>query len=267
MTFLSPSTKSRHLGQESGCGKSVTAQSVLRIIPKPGQIKSGSILFHAIIKLLIYTELTTKTEVRGMKSYDFPEPMTPLSSVHTPGNQIQESTLTHFFFYKKVSNILLSRCCEVGIPMAEKRFDSYPHHLSGGMRQRDDCHGSSCSLVIDREPTTALDVTVQAQILQLMEFKSSTYEYAYISQDLERWISQIILLLCILAESLRSSKEKLFSEPKHPHTCHLLRAFPRLGYSTEINNDRRHADITNLKMNVLFSVSEEIDISNREFLN
>ncbi|MEK9565365.1 MAG: ABC transporter ATP-binding protein, partial [Deltaproteobacteria bacterium] len=171
---------------ESGCGKSVTAQSVLRIIPKPGQIKSGSILFHSKdnqVTDLAALSLNDKKlrEVRGKEvSMIFQEPMTSLSPVHTIGNQIQESILLHTDLDKKASkDLAIEMLTKVGIPMAEKRFDSYPHHLSGGMRQRVMiAMALSCNprLLIADEPTTALDVTVQAQILQLLsEFKSSQH--------------------------------------------------------------------------------------------
>ena len=218
---------------ESGCGKSVTAQSVLRIIPKPGQIKSGSILFHSNdnqVTDLASLSLNDKKlrEVRGKEvSMIFQEPMTSLSPVHTIGNQIQESILLHTDLDKKASkDLAIEMLTKVGIPMAEKRFDSYPHHLSGGMRQRVMiAMALSCSprLLIADEPTTALDVTVQAQILQLLsEFKSSQHmSMLYISHDLGvvADIADNIAVMYLGRVIEITSKEKLFSEPKHPYTC------------------------------------------------
>jgi len=122
---------------ESGCGKSVTAQSVLRIIPKPGQIKSGAIVYHGndgqVTDLASLSPNDKKLrDVRGKEiSMIFQEPMTSLSPVHTIGNQIQESILLHTDLDKKASKELaIEMLTKVGIPLAEKRFDSYPHHLS-----------------------------------------------------------------------------------------------------------------------------------------
>ena len=232
---------------ESGCGKSVTAQSVLRIIPKPGQIKSGSILFHSNdnqVTDLASLSLNDKKlrEVRGKEvSMIFQEPMTSLSPVHTIGNQIQESILLHTDLDKKASkDLAIEMLTKVGIPMAEKRFDSYPHHLSGGMRQRVMiAMALSCSprLLIADEPTTALDVTVQAQILQLLsEFKSSQHmSMLYISHDLGvvADIADNIAVMYLGRVIEITSKEKLFSEPKHPYTCLLIESIPKIGLSKD----------------------------------
>lgn len=232
---------------ESGCGKSVTAQSVLRIIPKPGQIKSGSILFHSNdnqVTDLASLSLNDKKlrEVRGKEvSMIFQEPMTSLSPVHTIGNQIQESILLHTDLDKKASkDLAIEMLTKVGIPIAEKRFDSYPHHLSGGMRQRVMiAMALSCSprLLIADEPTTALDVTVQAQILQLLsEFKSSQHmSMLYISHDLGvvADIADNIAVMYLGRVIEITSKEKLFSEPKHPYTCLLIESIPKIGLSKD----------------------------------
>ena len=232
---------------ESGCGKSVTAQSVLRIIPKPGQIKSGSILFHSndnqVTDLASLNSNDKKLrEVRGKEvSMIFQEPMTSLSPVHTIGNQIQEGILLHTDLDKKASkDLAIEMLTKVGIPMAEKRFDSYPHNLSGGMRQRVMiAMALSCSprLLIADEPTTALDVTVQAQILELLsEFKSSQHmSMLYISHDLGvvADIADNIAVMYLGRVIEITSKERLFSEPKHPYTCLLIESIPKIGLSKD----------------------------------
>ena len=171
----------------------------------------------------------------------FQEPMTSLSPVHTIGNQIQESILLHTDLDKKASkDLTIEMLTKVGIPMAEKRFDSYPHHLSGGMRQRVMiAMALSCSprLLIADEPTTALDVTVQAQILQLLsEFKSSQHmSMLYISHDLGvvADIADNIAVMYLGRVIEITSKEKLFSEPKHPYTCLLIESIPKIGLSKD----------------------------------
>jgi peptide/nickel transport system ATP-binding protein len=161
--------------------------------------------------------------------------------VHTIGNQIQESILLHTDFDKKASKELaIEMLTKVGIPLAEKRFDSYPHHLSGGMRQRVMiAMALSCSprLLIADEPTTALDVTVQAQILQLLsEFKSSQQMgMLYISHDLGvvADIADNIAVMYLGRVIEITSKEKLFSAPKHPYTCLLIESIPKIGLSKD----------------------------------
>ena len=170
---------------ESGCGKTVTAQSILRIIPAPGRIDSGQILFHPPAassssnghEVVDVAKVNpTGREIREIRGKDiamiFQEPMSSFSPVHTIGSQIMEAILLHQSVTKEQARqqtIDLLRL--VGIPGAEQRVDSYPHQFSGGMRQRAMiAMALSCnpSLLIADEPTTALDVTIQAQILDLM---------------------------------------------------------------------------------------------------
>ncbi|HSJ87631.1 MAG TPA: ABC transporter ATP-binding protein [Anaerolineales bacterium] len=167
---------------ESGCGKTVTAQSVLRIIPAPGRIDSGEILFHTpgasngngVVDIAKIN--ATGREIREIRGKDiamiFQEPMSSFSPVHTIGSQIMEAILLHQPVTEaqaRQQTIELLRL--VGISGAEQRVDNYPHQFSGGMRQRAMiAMALSCnpSLLIADEPTTALDVTIQAQILDLM---------------------------------------------------------------------------------------------------
>ena len=166
---------------ESGCGKSVIAQSVMNIVPSPSRIE-GSILFHRegagqpsqpidIAKLAPSGE-----QMRSIRGKDigmiFQEPMTSLSPVHTIGNQILEPILLHSTSNRaEALSIALDMLCRVGIPNPRQRIREYPHQLSGGMRQRAMiAMALSCrpALLIADEPTTALDVTIQAQVLELM---------------------------------------------------------------------------------------------------
>ena len=169
---------------ESGCGKSITAHSVLRIIPHPGRIDSGQILFHPSgssdangNEVLDLAQLNpTGPEIRNIRGKDiamiFQEPMSSFSPVHTIGSQIEEVILLHQMVSPaEARKMTIELLRLVGISGAEQRVDNFPHQFSGGMRQRAmiamalSCHPA---LLIADEPTTALDVTIQAQILELM---------------------------------------------------------------------------------------------------
>lgn len=181
---------------ESGCGKSVKALSILRLIPTPpGRIVDGQILFHRNGDVLDLAKLNPKGKVmRSIRGNEiamiFQEPMTSLNPVFTIGNQIMESIIQH---QKLTKGAARERAVEmlqaVGIPLADQRIDEYPHQLSGGMRQRAMiAMALSCnpSLLIADEPTTALDVTIQAEVLELMnnlrrEFKAAIM---FITHDL-----------------------------------------------------------------------------------
>ena len=241
-----PRGKTLCLVGESGCGKSITAFSLLQMIQRPGRIVDGQITLHREEGPVELTALPAEgKEIRQIRGSEiamiFQEPMTSLSPVHTIGNQIQESILLHTDLDKKASKELaIEMLTKVGIPLAEKRFDSYPHHLSGGMRQRVMiAMALSCSprLLIADEPTTALDVTVQAQILQLLsEFKSSQQmSMLYISHDLGvvADIADNIAVMYLGRVIEITSKEKLFSEPKHPYTCLLIESIPKIGLSKD----------------------------------
>jgi peptide/nickel transport system ATP-binding protein len=235
---------------ESGCGKTVTAQAIMRIIPKPGRIDSGRILFYPTTtpsngdeqNVLDLAKLNPAGKqirnVRGQKiAMIFQEPMSSFSALYTIGNQVMEPLRLHRNLGKREAQEqaieLLDR---VGIANAARRFHEYPHEFSGGMRQRAMiARALSCSpaLLIADEPTTALDVTIQAQILNMMRELQEQFEMAimFITHNLGV-IAQIaddvaIMYLGRVAE--QGSAVEIFDNPKHPYTMGLLRAVPRLG--------------------------------------
>jgi len=220
---------------ESGCGKSVASLSIMRLIDKPGKIVGGEVIFKGE-NLLKKTEEEMR-KIRGSEiAMIFQEPMTSLNPVFTIGNQIIEAILLHQDLSeeeaKKRTIELLNL---VGIPEPERRFTQYPHELSGGMRQRAMiAMAISCNpdLLISDEATTALDVTIQAQILELMK-------------DLQKKIGMAVLFithdLALVAEMANniavtytgkiveySDARSVFKNPKHPYTYGLLRSVPNL---------------------------------------
>jgi len=216
---------------ESGCGKSVTARSILQIVDKPGRIVEGEILFHRDSgKVVDLTGLSaTGKAMRSIRGKEiamiFQEPMTSLSPVHKIGNQIIEAIRLHFDVNKKEARAravdLLDR---VGIPDADRRIDSYVFQLSGGMRQRAMiAMALSCrpSLLIADEPTTALDVTTEATILDLIK---------ELQQDLNMTIMFITHDLGVVAEIADDGDvDTIFHDPKHPYTRALQKSIPKLG--------------------------------------
>ena len=220
---------------ESGCGKSVTALSVMRLVSPPGRIAGGEILFEG--KDLAKIPEHEMRAIRGNRiSMIFQEPMTSLNPVFTVGNQIMEAVQLHLKKSKadaRAHTIEMLR--KVRIPAAESRVDDYPHQMSGGMRQRVMiAMALACNprLIIADEPTTALDVTIQAQIIDLM-------------QELQREVGMSIMLIThdlgVVAEIaddvavMYASKvveyapaKELFANPLHPYTLGLLKSIPRL---------------------------------------
>jgi oligopeptide/dipeptide ABC transporter ATP-binding protein len=222
---------------ESGCGKSVTAQSIMRLIPEPpGRIVHGEILFDGIDLVRLPME-----KVRGIRgnriAMIFQEPMTSLNPVFTVGNQISEMFMLHEKLGRRDS---MARAVEmlrkVQIPAPEKRVHEYPHQLSGGMRQRAMiAMALSCNpeILIADEPTTALDVTVQAQILDLMLGLKQDFDTAIlmITHDLgviAEIASRVVVMYAgkVVEES---GTVDLFEAPKHPYTQGLLKSIPKLG--------------------------------------
>ena len=226
---------------ESGCGKSITSLSVMRLIDSPpGKIVGGKIVFKG-------EDLLAKSEeemrrVRGKRiAMIFQEPMTSLNPVYTVGRQIEEALLIHESMTKKeAKRRALEMLRLVRIPLPEKRFDEYPHQLSGGMRQRVMIAiALACSpeLLICDEPTTALDVTIQAQILALIdELKEKTgTSVMMITHDLGV-ISEIAdeVLIMYAGEIVEyAPKAQLFQNPLHPYTQGLIACVPKLGRDSD----------------------------------
>lgn len=234
VSFTLPKGKTLGIVGESGSGKSITALSILRLIDKSGKIADGEILFNG-------TDLTklSEKEIRTIRGNDismiFQEPMTSLNPVYTIGKQIYEALEVHQGLDKKKGKQRTIELLElVGIPSPEQRFKQYPHELSGGMRQRVMiAMALACNpkLLIADEPTTALDVTIQAQILELING---------LQEELGMSVIMITHDLGVIAETCdyvavmyggqvveyREVKQ-LFKDPKHPYTVGLLNSMPR----------------------------------------
>ncbi|MBN1765948.1 MAG: ABC transporter ATP-binding protein, partial [Sedimentisphaerales bacterium] len=226
---------------ESGCGKSVTALSILRLIPDPpGKIVSGEIFFHDknLLKL-------SERKMRSIRGNDiamiFQEPMTSLNPVYTVGDQIVEAVELH---QDKKGPAAWERATEmlrlVGIADPAQRVKEYPHQMSGGMRQRVMiAMALSCDpdLLIADEPTTALDVTIQAQILDLIRQlqQRNTMSVLLITHDLAVVAENADDVVVMYASKImeKTSVNELFDKPIHPYTQGLLRSLPRLDIKKE----------------------------------
>ena len=233
---------------ESGCGKSILSHSLLKLVPSPGKVVGGEIR---------YTDRRGKTvdvaamppnsrdirRVRGREiAMIFQEPMTSLSMFYTIGEQIGEGIIQHFKVSKKEARErAIEHLRRVAMPNAEKRVDAYPFQLSGGQRQRAMiAMALSCEpeLLIADEPTTALDVTTQAQILRLlkklkaesgMSMLMITHDLGVVAETCQR---VVVMYLGTIVED--APVHKLFAEPLHPYTQALLQSIPRLGHSKDL---------------------------------
>ena len=220
---------------ESGCGKSITALSIMRLVAPPGKIVAGEILFEGrdLLKL-------SNAEMRDMRGNDvamiFQDPMTSLNPVFTVGEQIAEALRLHRKLSRKQARAAAADAMrEVAIPDPELRVNDYPHQLSGGMRQRVMiAMALACDpkVLIADEPTTALDVTIQAQILELLDNLRRTRDLAVllITHDLGV-VAEVADRVAVMYTGKiveESPVNELFARPKHPYTEGLLRSVPKL---------------------------------------
>jgi oligopeptide/dipeptide ABC transporter ATP-binding protein len=220
---------------ESGCGKSVTALGLLGILPRAGKVVDGSAMFEG--RDLVHLSDRQLRRVRGREiAMVFQDPMTSLNPVLTIGRQITEALETHFGMKGKAAQRRAAELLDrVGIPTADKRVRDYPHQFSGGMRQRAMiAMALACrpKLLIADEPTTALDVTIQAQILDLLRALVAEENAALIliTHDLG-----VVAGMCERVNVMYAgmfmetgSATQLFAEPRHPYTVGLLQSIPRL---------------------------------------
>jgi peptide/nickel transport system ATP-binding protein len=234
---------------ESGCGKSITARSILRIIDRPGRIMEGEIFFRrqkgqngtTADGMIDLVQLDANgPEMRAIRGAEialvFQEPMSSFSPVHTVGNQIIEAIELHQRVTRRQAHgIALEMFHRVGIPLPDQRLNAYPYQLSGGLRQRAMiAMALSCnpSLLIADEPTTALDVTTQAQILNLMRELQRAFGMAImiITHDLgvvaEMADDVVVMYLGRVVE--QAPVDDIFHAPKHPYTQALLRSIPHI---------------------------------------
>ncbi len=230
---------------ESGCGKSITALSIMRLIAPPGRIIGGEITFDGknLLKL-------SDAEMRQIRGDDiamiFQDPMTSLNPVFTVGEQIAEALRLHRRLSRKAARAAaIEAMREVSIPDPARRVDDYPHQLSGGMRQRVMiAMALACDpkLLIADEPTTALDVTIQAQILELLDGlrKSRKLAVLLITHDLGV-VAEVADRVAVMYTGRiveESPVEKLFARPKHPYTEGLLRSVPKLTSASVAKKER-----------------------------
>jgi peptide/nickel transport system ATP-binding protein len=255
---------------ESGCGKSMTAKAVMQMVPRPGKVVGGEVLYHRPVRgngssqrseIIRVTELDPDgNEIRRIRGGEiamiFQEPMSSLTPVYSAGFHIREAVTLHRLLplkkvgdqmtdtiqqYRKVTKeeareIGVDMLRKVGIPKPEERVDAYPHQLSGGQRQRVMIAISlSCepTMLIADEPTTALDVSIEAQILDLMRELQATVDMAIM------FITHNLGVVAEMAEEInvmymgkvveRADTDTVFYEPKHPYTRALLRSIPRIG--------------------------------------
>jgi peptide/nickel transport system ATP-binding protein len=225
---------------ESGCGKSVTAFSTMRLLDYPGKIVGGQVFFKG--EDLLKKSEKQMRQIRGKDiSLIFQEPMTSLNPVLTIGFQITEALEVHFKMEKKKSRKRAIELLEkVGIPIPEQRIDEYPHQLSGGMRQRAMiAMALACdpALLIADEPTTSLDVTIQAQILELMKSLLEQYNSSMImiTHDLGVIAEVADRIAVMYAGKIveYATTRSIFYSPLHPYTFGLLTSIPRLDMEIE----------------------------------
>ncbi len=255
---------------ESGCGKSITARAILQMVPKPGKITAGQVLYHRRAKGSTQTDVINISkldpdgqlirEIRGGEiGMIFQEPMSSLTPVYNAGSHINEAVSLHRLMplrkvgdqmaetiraHRKVTKeesrqIAIEMLRRVGIPKPEQRVDSYPHQLSGGQRQRVMIAiALSCQpvMLIADEPTTALDVSIEAQILDIMREMQRNENMAimFITHNLGviAEMAKEIVVMYMGKQVERASTVDIFYDPKHPYTRALLQSIPKVGRKT-----------------------------------
>ena len=221
---------------ESGCGKSLTSLALLRLVPPPGRIADGSRIMLEDTDLLGLSERKIRAVRGGRIGMVFQDPMTSLNPVLTAGDQIVEAIRAHRTISKReAKDRAIKLLTEVGIPDPAGRFDAYPHQLSGGLRQRvmiAIALAADPTLLIADEPTTALDVTVQAQILELLDRLRQSHGMAVllITHDLGVVAGRADRVAVMYAGQLveTAPTEALFRRPSHPYTQALFASIPKL---------------------------------------
>ena len=225
---------------ESGCGKSMTAMSVMQLVKKPGKVVDGKVMLLG--RDLLEATPKEMQKVRGQEiSMIFQEPMTSLNPVYTVGHQVREAILLHQDVSRaEAKEQVLEIFRQVGIPEPEKRYNAYPHQLSGGLRQRVMIGMAMVckpELLIADEPTTALDVTIEAQILRLMKQLRDTQgtSILLITHNMGVVAQMCDYVYVMYAGKVMEQGEtfELFEHTRHPYTAGLLQSIPRLDYQVD----------------------------------
>lgn len=228
---------------ESGCGKSVTAHSIMQLLPSNGGIKDGKVIYrtrNGEEKVLTAYKRNSKAmrTIRGKEiAMIFQDPMSTLNPVYTIGSQIMENLQQHEKIDKKSGKErIIKLLSELGIPSADVRYDQYPHEFSGGMKQRVMIAiAMVCNpdLLIADEPTTALDVTIQAQILDLIKKMQEEYGTSVIlithNMGIVAEVADDVAVMYMGKIVERGSVKQIFTNPQHPYTKALMRSVPVLG--------------------------------------
>jgi len=228
---------------ESGCGKSVTAHSIMQLLPSNGKIEGGTVTYYPANGEVV--ELSSlKRNSRAMRNIRgkeiamiFQDPMSTLNPVYTIGSQIMEMLCQHEKIDKKTAKArIINLLTELGIPTAETRFDQYPHEFSGGMKQRVMIAiAMICNpdILIADEPTTALDVTIQAQILDLIDKMQKEYGTSVVlithNMGIVAEVADDVAVMYMGKIVEQGSVEQIFTNPQHPYTKALMRSVPILG--------------------------------------
>jgi oligopeptide/dipeptide ABC transporter ATP-binding protein len=264
VSFTIPRGKTLGVVGESGCGKSVTGFSIMRLVQKPGRIVGGSILYHRMSadgkseELIDIAQLSPDSrEVHRFRGGEvgmvFQEPMTSLDPVYTVGNQLEEAIFSHRKANKsEAKEIIIDMLNRVRLANPERLYDSYPYQLSGGMRQRVMIAMGLLTrpqLLIADEPTTALDVTTEAQILNLLRDlqEEMGMSILYITHNLgvvaEMVEAAIVMYLGRVVE--QADVIALFEDPKHPYLQALLRSIPKVGQKSSEHLESIHGMVPN----------------------